>query len=55
MGGAQVRWGWVGERGEECLGNGGDRERVLSKLSPNIDRRSYNDGTRELVPVFHNH
>ncbi len=37
----------VGNRGDKCSVNGGDGERLLSKLSPNffgnIDRRSYNE------------
>ncbi len=38
--------------------SGGDGDRFLSELSltflENIDRRSCNDGSRELIPVFHN-
>ncbi len=35
MGGVQVVWGGgLGKGGGECLVNGGDGERLLSKLSP---------------------
>ncbi len=48
--------GGVGESGVgECSVNGGDGERLLSNfLQPFLDRRSCNDGSRELIPVFHN-
>ncbi len=55
MGGVQVGRGRIGV-GESSV-NGGDGESLLSKLPPpfleNIDRRSYNAGSRELIPVFH--
>ncbi len=48
----------VDKLGNECSVNGGGGERLLSKISPtfleNIDRRSANDGNKELIPVFHN-
>ncbi len=53
MGGVQVGWGEsVGKWGDECSVNGGEGERLLAKLSPtfeNIDRKSCNDGSRELI------
>ncbi len=59
MGGVQVGFGGgVGKWGEECSVDGGDGERLLSKLPQpfleNIDIRSCNDGSRERIPVFHN-
>ncbi len=52
MGGVQV------EMGGECSVNVGDGERLcrnfLQPFLENIDRRSCNDGRRELIPVFHN-
>ncbi len=48
-GGVQLGWGGVGKWGEVCSVNGGDGERLEI-----IDRRSCNDGSRELIPVFHN-
>ncbi len=44
-------WGGVGKWGGECSVNGGDGERLFLEK---IDRRSCNDGSRELIPVFHN-
>ncbi len=48
----------VVEWGDECSVKEEDGEGFLSKLSPtlleNIDRRSCNGGSRELIPVFHN-
>ncbi len=43
--------------GGECSVNGGDGERLPNLLQPfleNVDRRSCNDGSRELIPVFQN-
>ncbi len=45
--------GWVsvqsmGEMGKDVCPNS------LQPLLENIDRRSCNDGSRELIPVFHN-
>ncbi len=60
MGGVQVRRGGgrgkgvgvsvqpMGERGKYFCPN------FLQPLLENIDRRSCNDGSRELMPVFHN-
>ncbi len=52
------RMGGVGEWGDERSVTGGDGEDFCSNfLQPfreNIDRRSCNDGNRELIPVFHN-
>ncbi len=58
-GGVQVRWEGVSKWGDVCSVNGGDGERLLSKLSikpflENTDRGSCNDGNRVLIPVFHN-
>ncbi len=50
-------WG-EGKCGDVRSVNGEDGERLLSQLSPffleNIDRVSFNDGSRELIPVFLN-
>ncbi len=47
--------GGVGEWGDECSVNGGDGERLLSKLfRNNIDGRSCNNGSRQFIPVFQN-
>ncbi len=59
MGGVQVGWGGrVGEWEYERPVNGGDGERLLSNfLQPLLEKftiRSCNDGSRELIPVFHN-
>ncbi len=45
MGGVQVGWGEVGM--SVC-------PNYLHPLLENINRRSCNDGSRELIPVFHN-
>ncbi len=47
----QMEWGGggLGKWGEVCSVNGGDGERLEI-----IDRGSCNDGSRELIPVFHN-
>ncbi len=49
------RWEGGGGRekgdGGECSVNGGDGEKPFFE---NIDRRNCNDGSRELIPVFHN-
>ncbi len=38
MGGVQMGWGGgVGKRGNVCLVNGEDGERLQSKLSPNFE------------------
>ncbi len=50
--------GRVGDWGDECSANGEDGERLLSKLYQhlleNIDRKSCNNGSRKLIPVFNN-
>ncbi len=60
MGDAQVRWGGVGERemSVQAMGEMGKNfcpNFLQTFLERNIDRRRYNDGNRELIPVFHNH
>ncbi len=50
MGGVQL---WVREVRAQSMG----KDFCLNFLPPfleNTDRRSYNDGGRELIPVFHN-
>ncbi len=51
-------WGGIGQLGDECSVNGGMGKDIcpnfLQALLENIDRRSCNDGRRELIPVFHN-
>ncbi len=57
MGGVKVGWE-VGNWGDEYSVNGGDGEdfypNFLQPFLENIDRRSCNDGSRELIRVFHN-
>ncbi len=52
MGGVQVGWGGMtiqsmGEMGKDFCPN------FLQPFLENIDRRSCNGGSRELIPVFH--
>ncbi len=52
-GGGRGKGGWVSaqssvERGKDFCPN------FLQPFHENIDRRSCNDGSRELIPVFHN-
>ncbi len=37
----------------ECSVNGGDGK-LSTTVFENLDRRSFNDGSRELIPIFHN-
>ncbi len=59
MGGVQVGfWGEKrnGEMSVQSMGEMGNDfcPNFLQPFLENIDRRSYNDGFRELIPVFHN-
>ncbi len=52
-GGGREKGGWVsvqsmGEMGKDFCPN------FLQPILENIDRRSCNDGSRELIPAFHN-
>ncbi len=42
------------EMGGECSVNGSDRERLLFNHSPTFDIWTCYDGSRELIPAFHN-
>ncbi len=51
--------GGVGERGVVSVQSMGEMGKdfcpnFLQPFLENIDRRGYNDGSRELIPVFHN-
>ncbi len=50
--------GGLADWGDECSVNGGMGKdfcpNFLQPFLENIDRRSCNDGSRELIPVFHN-
>ncbi len=54
-GGGGLLWEW----GDECSVDGGKAygkdlcPNVRQPFRENIDRRSCNDGSRELIPVFH--
>ncbi len=59
MGGVQVGWGRGLGNGEMCVQSIGemrkdDGKNVLQPFHGNIDIRSCNDGSRELITVFHN-
>ncbi len=59
MGGVQVGRGGVGERGWVSVQSMEEMGKdfcpnLLQPFRENIDRRSCNDGSRELIPVFHN-
>ncbi len=51
MGGAQVGWGGVGKWGD--IGDD-SYPNFLQPFLENIDRKRCNDGSRELIPVYHN-
>ncbi len=62
MGGMQVGWGGGGlgtvEWGDECSAKWGEMGKdfypnFLQPFQRNIDRKSCNDGSRELILVFH--
>ncbi len=62
MGGVQVGWGGGREliNGEMCVQSMEEMGKdfcpnFLQPFLENIDRRSCNDGSRELTPVFHPH
>ncbi len=56
--GRKVGGGGIGERGKSVHSMGEKRKdfcpNVLQPFPENIDKRSCNDGSRELIPVFHN-
>ncbi len=59
MGGAQVGWGRGKEMGGASVQSMGEMGKdfcpnFLQPFLENIDRRSCNDGSRELIPAFHN-
>ncbi len=60
MGSGQLEGGGLRDWGEMISVNGQDGERLnflnfLPPLFESFDRRSCSDGSRELIPIFHNH